>query len=31
MSDHRCSAEYRAAMGKVYVRRALQRAIDRLV
>lgn len=31
MSDHRCSAEYRAAMGKVYVRRALQRAVDRLV
>ncbi len=31
MSDHRCSAEYRAAMGKVYVRRALQRAVGRLV
>jgi len=31
MSDHRCSAQYRAAMGKVYVRRALQRALDRLV
>lgn len=31
MSDHRCSAGYRAAMGKVYVRRALQRAVDRLV
>ncbi len=31
MSDHRCSAEYRAAMGKVFVRRALQRAADRLV
>lgn len=30
MADHRCSAEYRGAMGKVFVRRALQRAIDRL-
>ena len=30
MADHRCSAEYRAAMGKVYVRRALQCAIERL-
>lgn len=30
MSDHRCSAEYRGAMGKVFLRRALQRAVDRL-
>lgn len=30
MSDHRCSAEYRAAIGKVYVKRALQRAMQRL-
>lgn len=29
ISDHRCSAEYRAAIGKVYVRRALQRALER--
>lgn len=26
ISDHRCSAEYRASVGKTYVRRALQRA-----
>jgi carbon-monoxide dehydrogenase medium subunit len=30
ISDHRCSAEYRAAIGKLYVRRALQTAIQRL-
>ncbi len=30
MSDHRCSAEYRAAIGKVYVKRALQRVMQRL-
>lgn len=30
ISDHRCSAEYRAAVGKVYVTRALQRALQRL-
>ena len=30
ISDHRCSAEYRAHIGKVYVRRALQRATERL-
>jgi CO/xanthine dehydrogenase FAD-binding subunit len=30
ISDHRCSGEYRAAIGKVFVRRALQKAIERL-
>lgn len=30
ISDHRCSAEYRAAIGKVYTKRALQRALQRL-
>jgi CO/xanthine dehydrogenase FAD-binding subunit len=30
ISDQRCSAEYRAAIGKVYVRRALQQATQRL-
>ncbi len=30
ISDHRCSAEYRAAIGKLYVRRALQSALQRL-
>ncbi len=30
ISDHRCSAEYRAAIGKIYVRRALQQALQRL-
>ena len=30
ISDHRCSAEYRAAIGRVYVRRALQQATQRL-
>lgn len=30
MSDQRCSAEYRAHIGKVYVSRALQRAGERL-
>jgi CO/xanthine dehydrogenase FAD-binding subunit len=30
ISDHRCSAEYRAAIGKLYVRRALQTAVQRL-
>jgi len=30
ISDQRCSAEYRAAMGTVFVRRALQQATQRL-
>lgn len=30
MSDHRCSAEYRAHIGKLYVRRTLQTALERL-
>ena len=30
ISDQRCSAEYRAAIGKVFVRRALQQATQRL-
>jgi CO/xanthine dehydrogenase FAD-binding subunit len=30
ISDHRCSAEYRTEIGKVFVRRALQRAMERL-
>jgi carbon-monoxide dehydrogenase medium subunit len=30
ISDHRCSAEYRGAIGKVYVRRTLQQALQRL-
>ena len=30
ISDHRCSAEYRAAIGKLYVRRTLQTAMQRL-
>ena len=30
ISDQRCSAEYRAAIGQVYVRRALQKATQRL-
>jgi CO/xanthine dehydrogenase FAD-binding subunit len=30
ISDQRCSAEYRAAIGKVFVRRALQQAAQRL-
>jgi CO/xanthine dehydrogenase FAD-binding subunit len=30
ISDHRCSAEYRASIGKTYVRRALQKAMERL-
>lgn len=30
MSDQRCSAEYRAHIGKVYVGRALQRASERM-
>lgn len=30
MSDHRCSAEYRAHIGKLYVRRALQTSLQRL-
>ena len=30
ISDQRCSAEYRAAVGKVYVQRALQQAMQRI-
>ncbi len=30
ISDHRCSAAYRAAMGKVFTRRALHKALERL-
>ena len=30
ISDHRCSAEYRAVIGKLYVRRTLQTAMQRL-
>lgn len=30
ISDHRCSGEYRASVGKTYVRRALQRAAAQL-
>lgn len=30
MSDHRCSAQYRTHIGKVYVRKALQKAAVRL-
>ena len=30
ISDHRCSADYRAAVGKVYVKRALEQALQRL-
>ncbi len=30
ISDHRCSAEYRATIGRVYTKRALQRALERL-
>lgn len=30
ISDHRCSAEYRAEIGRVYVKRALHQAMQRL-
>lgn len=30
ISDHRCSGEYRARIGQVYVKRALQKAVERL-